>query len=107
MLTMPGYLGNKGKVINQNSTKPEDVIKNFMKEVTEQTNNNILKIINLEVIISVMIDKILEKGLFTKEEFESAIQERSEKVQKDLQQNLQEQSKTTPNLFGGDGIQLP
>ena len=50
---MAGFIGDTNK---SNRTTNEQ----FIKETVEQINSNILKIINLEVVLTIILDKMFE-----------------------------------------------
>lgn len=94
---MQGFTGKTNSIEN----KQNDFMQSFIKEMTEQTNNNILKLINIEVIISVLLEYLMSNNIMDKDKFESMLKEKSELVQKDIEANIEEQTKGEKknNLF--------
>lgn len=83
---MAGFIGDTKK---SNTTTNEQ----FIKETVEQINSNILKIINLEVVLTIILDKMFEKEFFTKEEFEALVKEKSKMVEEDIAKQMEEANK--------------
>ncbi len=75
--------------------KPEDnneLVQGFIKEMSEQTNSNILRLINVEVIMSLLLDMLMKNKIIDKDEFEKLLKEKSEKVQGEIEKQIQEHS---------------
>ncbi len=69
-----------------------EVVQGIIKEMSEQTNNNILRLINMEVIVSLLLDMLMKTNVLDKDEFEKLLKEKSEKVQGEIEKQIQEHS---------------
>lgn len=79
---------------NGNNDTPQDIefVKNTIKELTNQVNNNIIKLINIEVILQSLLESLIGSGIINKDEFDKIIQEKGKQVQKDIENDIQKQS---------------